>query len=893
MGSGTTAPGYDRGNMMTSANFRLVKLCAILGTSALALSPAFASAAEPAADAATTAAVADAAAEPEIIVSGQREAQKESIEAKRQSFTVMDAISSDDIGKLPDHNSAAALRRIPGVSVQEDQGEPRFPVLRGLQSTYNRTTVDGAIVASVDDNGRTVPMDIIPSVMVGRLEVIKTVTPADDANAIGGVINVVTRSAFDAKEPFINALASYGVYEQNGKVRNNKPSFRLGMAGGMTFGADDEWGIVLGASHEQLDYDIPQVESAAPSVREYTAAGAPVNSGAATGNGIQVPTQLRLFWYNNTKQRTGANAKLEWRPTDSFRWEVSGLYTRTEDDEERIEFRTEPLGNVTAQTATSGTFARGRNIIHINQPITQRRIWQARTAFAWTPSAQWKIDGDAVYSRGQLRVPNTSIEFRTRDASGGNYGFNYDTTNFFPVFTPLNAAANRAPQNYFLQQQRDQLLTTKDSTAQFRFNAGYDDGGVDRNLQIKTGGVVRLGDRNYSNASTSYTAATGFTYTLDAVDRAGPDTLIQGLYQLTPRIDVAQAMSFFDANKASFVTAVAARSGDYALSEDVYAGYLQASLRIDTLTLLAGMRYEHTRVSSDGQRSVAAGLVPAHNEGSYGNWLPGVHLRWNVTPQLVLRAAWTNTIGRPDYASLAATENLRFDGTVPTLSLGNPGLKPRKSRGFDLSLEFYPKDGVISIAAFSKDISNEIFTLSAVERRDVGRGVEDVLVSTPRNAETARIRGLELGMQQAFTFLPAPFDGLGISANATILDTRFTFLTTAGPRVTGLFLQPDLTTNASIYYQKGKFEARLSHNYIGGFLETINDTIPNADQYWKGRHTFDANISYRVMPQVTLFAEGQNLSDAGRREVTGPGRTYLQEAAEYGRTFWIGAAVKF
>lgn len=835
----------------------------------------------------------EAAPEDAIVVTGQRKAQRAAIETKRESFAVLDAISSDDIGKLPDHNSAAALRRIPGVSVQEDQGEPRFPVLRGLQSTYNRTTVDGAIVASVDENGRTVPMDIIPSVMVGRLEVIKTVMPENDSNAIGGIINVATRSAFDGNGPFITALASYGSYEQNGGVRNNKPSFRLSAATGFTFGADQEWGLVLGGSHEQLDYDIPQVESAAPSVREYTAAGAPVNSGAANGNGWQVPTQVRLFWYNNTKQRTGANGKLEWRPSDDFRWEVSGLYTRTQDDEERIEFRTEPLGNVTAQTATGGTFARGRSIIHINQPITKRQIWQARTAFEWNAGPAWTVDGDAVYSEGRLRVPNSSIEFRTRDAQGANYGFTYDTSDFFPIFTPTNPAQSRSPANYFLQQQRDQLLSTDDKAAQFRLNAAFDDGGTDRNLKLKVGGVIRLGDRAYTNESTTFTTASGFTYSLDAVDRAGPEELIQGRYLLTPRIDVTLANAFFNTNRASFVSAVAAPSGDYTLSEDVYAGYLQGSYRIDTLTLLAGLRYEHTKVGSSGSRSVSGTLVPATNSGSYGNWLPGVHLRWDAAERVVVRAAWTNTIGRPDYSSLAATENLRFDGTVPTLSLGNPGLKPRKSRGFDLSVEFYPKDGMISIAAFQKDISDEIFTLSSVQRLDVGRGVEDVQVSTPRNAETAKIKGLELGLQQAFTFLPAPFDGLGISANATLLDTHFTFLTSAGPRVTGLFLQPDVTTNATIYYQKGPFEARVSHNYIGGFLETINDTIPNADQYWQGRHTFDANISYRISRNLTIYAEGQNLSNAGRREVTGPGRTYLQEAAEYGRTFWIGAAASF
>ena len=826
----------------------------------------------------------------EIVVTGQRRAQKESIATKRDAFAIVDAISSDDIGKLPDHNTAAALRRIPGVSVQEDQGEPRFPVLRGLTSTYNRTTVDGAIVSAVDEAGRTVPLDIIPSVAAGRVEVIKTVTPENDANAVGGVINIKTRSAFDAGRPFFNGLASYGIYEQNGDVRNSKPSLRFAFATGRTFGAEDEWGVVLGGSYEQLDYDIPQVESATPSVREYTSAGVPVNSGAANGNGLQVPVQVRLFWYNNTKERKGANGKLEYRSGDRFHWELSGIWASTQDDEERIEFRTEPLGNVAYQTPTSGSFARGRNIVQLNQPITNREIVIGRTTFDWKASDRWTLDGDAIYSQGRLFTPNTSVEFRTRDAQGANYAFTYDTSDFFPIFTPLNPTANRDPANFFLQQQRDAAVRTFEKSGQARLKLTYDDG--DR-IKLKVGAVGRTTRRSFRNSQINYTAGTGFTYTLAEVDAPGPTKLIQGRYLLTPRIDVGQAMAFFDANRGRFVTTVTPPTGNYRLKEDVYAGYLQGSYKLGDLTLLAGLRYERTDVSSDAVRSLRGTLSPVSNSGGYDNWLPGVHLRWDVIPDLVVRAAYTNTIGRPDYASLAASENLSFDGSQPTLARGNPDLRPRKSRGFDASIEYYPRDGLISIAAFSKDIDDEIFTLTAAETLNVGRGPETVIVTTPRNAETATIRGLELNLQQAFTFLPGALSGLGVSANATLLDTRFTFLTSVGPRTTGLFLQPDTTANATIYYQKDRFEGRVSWNYIGGFLETINDTIPNADQYWKGRSTFDANISFRLTPNLTIYAEGQNLSDAGRREVTGPGRTYLQEAAEYGRTFFAGVTVNF
>ncbi len=827
----------------------------------------------------------------EIVVTGQRAAQRAAIAVKRDEFVVSDVISSDDIGKLPDHNTAAALRRIPGVSVQEDQGEPRFPVLRGLTSTYNRTTVDGAIVASVDETARTVPLDIVPSVMAGRVEVIKTVTPENDANAIGGVINITTRSAFDAGRPFFNGMASYGWYERSGDVRNDEPSYRVSFATGMTFGANDEWGLVIGASHEQLDYDIPQVEAADPSVREYTAAGAPVNSGAATGNGIQVPTQVRLFWYNNTKTRDGVNGKLEWRPTDAFHWEASGLWANMEDDEERIEYRVEPIGNVSAQTPTSGTFASGRGIIGLNQPITRREIGLARTSFRWDASDQWLIDGSLVYSRAAFELPNTSVTFQTRDAQGTAYGFSYDTSDFFPVFTPTGPGL-RAPASYFLTQYRDTLVRTFENTAQAGLNAAFDDGGHERNLTAKVGFNLRSTEREYSNARTDYALP---SFNFDLVDRPGPTEAIQGRYPIGARIDVEATEAYFSANRALFARTVALRSGDYDVTEDVSAAYGQASYRIGAFTALGGVRYEKTEVEANAFRVRSGVLTPVANAGDYDDWLPSVHLRWDVRDDLTVRAAWTNTIGRPNFASLAGAENVTFNGAQALLSLGNPNLQPRESEGFDLSLEYYPHDGLVSVAVFSKDIENEIFTLTSIERLDVGAGLQDVLVTTPQNAQAAEIRGIELAFQQELYFLPEPFDGFGVSANATFLDTDFVFLTNGGTvqRHRSLFLQPSTTLNQSIYYQRGPFEAKVSHNYIGGFLETINDTIPNADQYWKGRHLYDASVSWRFDQGVTVFFEAQNLNDAGRREVTGPGQTYLQESAEYGRTFWLGASVSF
>lgn len=436
------------------------------------------------------------------------------------------------------------------------------------------------------------------------------------------------------------------------------------------------------------------------------------------------------------------------------------------------------------------------------------------------------------------------------------------------------------------------MLQTFENTAQASLNAAFDDGGDERNLKAKFGLALRSSDRDFQSARTDYALP---SLNFDLVDRAGPTELIQGRYLLGQRIDVEATEAYFNANRALFTRTVAARSGDYEVTEDVSAAYGQASYRIGTFTALAGVRYEKTEVDADAFRVRSGVVTPVQNAGDYDNWLPSVHLRWDALENLTVRAAWTNTIGRPNFGSLAGAENVIFNGSQALLSRGNPNLQPRESEGFDLSLEYYPQDGLISVAVFSKDIENETFTLTSIERLDVGAGLQDVLVTTPQNAQTAEIRGIELAFQQELYFLPAPFDGFGVSANATFLDTDFVFLTNGGTvqRHRSLFLQPGTTTNESIYYQRGPLEAKISHNYIGGFLETVNDTIPNADQYWKGRHLYDASVSWRFDQGVTVFVEAQNLSDSGRQENTGPGARFLQESAEYGRTFWLGATVSF
>lgn len=837
---------------------------------------------------------APAASDEELVVTGFRSGERKAIETKRQAFVVSDLVVSDDIGRLPDQNTAAALRRIPGVSVQNDQNEPRFPVLRGLPPTYNRTQINGAIVATGDNGGsRTIPLDVVPSTLASKLEVIKTVTPDQDPNAIGGIINISTKSAFSEKGPFFSGTAAITGLEQTGTVNSDRTSWRGSALGGTRFGPDGQFGIVGTINYSLRDYDITQFENATPSFREYTAAGAPVDQGNALGNGIPVPIQERLFLYNNVRERIGTAVALEWQANPDLYMRLFGTYNRFKDSETRQENRLEQLGNVTNQTATSGTFATGRNRVGLNLPVNSQKIWNSQFNLAWDASEAIRLDVDAIYSGAEGREIGRGETFQS--ATSTAFGFAYDTRDFFFEFSPLTPASVANPALHPFLNRTESLNTTRQDIYELRTNLTFkrEAGNVD--YALKVGGIYRHTDHVRNADSTTFTvrAGSGLTYTLANAFSRRPIPVV-GNKQFDLIVDIDNAEAFFQSNRALFNAATNNITGDFTITEKVYGGFAQLAATVGDLQILGGVRYERTDVDSTSVRTVGTTITPVNASGGFGNLLPSLHLRWNATPDLVLRAAWTNTIGRANFGDVTAREEVNITGPIATLNIGNPGLKPRRSMGFDASAEYYTGNGgLFSLGVFYKDIKDEIFSVTTVETRDLGRGPEQVQVSRAANAQSASIFGAEAAIQQSLTFLPKPLDGLGVNLNATFIKSKLDVLTAVGPRRLGFFFQPKWAANASVFYELGSLEARVAYNYTGDFLETINGTIPEADQFWRWRGTMDAQIRYSVTPQFQLFIEGENLTNSGRIELTGPNRDLLQESARFGRAFTLGASVRF
>ncbi len=242
--------------------------------------------------------------------------------SERDSLQVVDVVSADDIGKLPDHNTAAALRRIPGVSVMEDQSEPRVPVLRGpeldLQSHHRRRR------GARRDRERRAHSAVGHRALGhggpcrGR---------QDRAARAGRQRHRRHHQHRHAQRVrFAGAVPQFaGGARRRARTRATSATTRRTIArrwlGGTTFGADEQFGIVRRLAAEQIDIDIPQFESATPSVREYTAAGAPVDSGShGQRHPGAVPAPPVLVQQHQDSRRR--ELKLDWRPSDTFRAEL-------------------------------------------------------------------------------------------------------------------------------------------------------------------------------------------------------------------------------------------------------------------------------------------------------------------------------------------------------------------------------------------------------------------------------------------------------------------------------------------------------------------------------------------------------------------------------------------
>ncbi len=826
----------------------------------------------------------------EIVVRGAALSQQRAIERKRMSDSILDAVSADDLGKLPDKNASEAIDRLPGISISIDQGEGRFVSIRGASPNLNSVTINGLSVGSVEENSRSVPLDIIGSELIGGIEVIKAVTPDLEANAIGGFVNVLTASPFDYdRELFVLGSAQIGAEEQS----STNP-WAADLTVGGTFGSNQSIGVIAGLSYSWRDYNTKGL---------YVDDWRDVD-GIPRG----LPESHKFNRYDLERERLGFTGALEIKPDDHSLYYARAVYSKFDELETRFRNRNyfgEREANLTITSSNAGTYdgQRLRNELRFEEK--DKRISN------YTIGGENKVDDftfeyAASLTDNNTTEPNTSWAFRSGRIFTGTFDMGPELFEVRPNQAEVLSQLDQIPSQGVSFQDNN----TDDEGLQFKGDIQYDFVSGDYTGFLKTGFLYRSSDRTQDLNGTAYDAGP-VNFTVGTPGITTGETVegsIQGQYYWAgAKLDLDGLQSFTTANLNNpdiFVlnagdTLVDSTLADFTVEEDVLAGYLMANVDIGDFKVIGGLRIEHTDVKASGFDLLnGTTVVGIERDGDYIDYLPNLHLQYRPEASpIAVRAAWTNTIGRPQYSDISPRRETdredNGDGTFTgSVSQGNPDLEAFESMNFDLSVEYYLGDtGIISAAAFYKDVSgfiinqNEVLTNTSFQGRDYAQ----LTINTPINANDGKIKGIEFNYQDVWSFLPGPFNGLGGGASLTLVDSE---LDVAGRADKVPFAgQADTVYSVFMFYQWDAFEASVSYDWADDILVGIGGTA-DQDFYDLNYGRWDFKASYQVTDNYGVFLEVQNINDAALGEYQNR-EDWITRREVYGMTGYVGATLRF
>ncbi|WP_024867560.1 TonB-dependent receptor [Pseudoxanthomonas suwonensis] len=813
-----------------------------------------------------------------VQVSGRRAADRAAIDDKRFADAQVDAIRSDDVGRLPDQNVAEAVRRLPGVTTQNDQGEGRYLTVRGVSPDLLNVSLNGQTAPAPEPDGRQVKLDDIPSALIGAVTVSKTLTPDMDANSIAGAVNIETLSAFDRQGNFGNLRYVYGYNDLN----NSNPYEYDGAFGGR-FGADDQFGAVVALNHSDRRIGTQNVQNTGDWIEV---------------DGQMVPEGLDLRQYNTHRRRSGAVANFDWRPSDDAKMFLRLMYSKYQDSETRDRFSVEfDEDGIAPANATTGSFsdAEGLRALRTRQEDTSTLTASTGGRFRFDES---ELNVEVTYSRANKRDPHRDEWGFVQKDLTGTYDLSKDPYLVVPDGEDAFDASLYEPDFYEPESRRaveDLYQARVDYTMPLAIGDGSD-------LQFGAKYIDRRKSNDENGQAWEYDDGD-----LLLSDVAGRPirSIWNDRYRFGPTINGPAANAYFNANTGEFEedeegTLSATLAGDYRITEKIAAAYIMGRLRFGDFLWIPGVRMEHTRgdyaaYAFDIDDATLDMPFNSFGSRSYTDLFPGLNMRYSPSENLVVRAAATRAIGRPNYESLAPfvqIENANDD--EPEVTMGNPDLDPLYSNNFDLSVEYYVGNrGVLSAAVFYKDISNPIFEVTRTGQDGTfgGRALTNAEVGTWTNADSAKLKGLELNAQYELSFLPAPFDGFSIGGNITFSDSEATGLPNRSDKVP-LLNQSDRVASAQITYEKSGFSARLAYTYRSEQLMEVNEEDPAGDIYLDRLDQWDARLAYTFGGNLTVFFEGSNLNDAAMRTYMGY-RNRLSETEIYGKTVRVGLQYKF
>ncbi|RFP18702.1 MULTISPECIES: TonB-dependent receptor [unclassified Duganella] len=828
-----------------------------------------------------------------IVVDAQRATNSNARQAQEQAPNLINLMTAAEMRKLPDVNIAESVRRIPGISLETDTGEGRFVNIRGLDADLNSTTFGGLRLppsnnATPFGGGRAVALDAIPTGLVGAITVTKSNLPEQDAEALGGTIEITPKTAPRNGKPFLEARIGTGRESLRGTNIAD-----LSLTAGTRFGAGDAgkggaavysdhpFSIVVTAAYYEDKRGIDDVEP------------------AFLDDGVHAPLTYAGWdqrWYQYHRRRHGVGIDLGYQPDARNSYYIRGFDAGYTESVQRQRLTVTPDG---APVATASGFIDGMGANGFDKTLRDEQETINNKIFVAGGKNQLEhavLDYRLGYTRGSYnKMHDYNSDFNYTPSGAATVSYANSGPGNVPAFT-VNGADYLNPANYALVKFQNSTTDISDHEWSVAANLRWDTrvGGYEEE-SFKAGASARLRKRVVNGQPYSYANLPALPLTAAS---AGPGiAFYDGLYQNGPQLTPGLLQNLYGSKQ--FVSGSDAQNAALQYlqdKEDVYAGYGQYQMRSGPLGVTGGLRVEATRANyaANAKGTDADGntlIQPDNRDRNYVNWFPSVQARYELDASTLLRAAFSSTIARPGFSQVSAALNI--DPGANTVTRGNPDLKPTTANSFDLSFERYlPNAGIASIGIFDKEISNYIAasqTSQTFPNHGLFAGFVGVAhVYSFANVGKSVARGLELNYEQRFTTLPGWLGGLGASANYTFVDSHFEIR----PGETSTLPSTSRNTvNAAVFYEAGPWNLRLGMYALSRNLWAIGGSAA-LDVYSERRTSYDFGGSYALNKHVSLYLNAKNLSDTPLKFAEGTSQRTIQREY-YGATYQAGVNLTY
>ncbi|MET3650753.1 iron complex outermembrane receptor protein [Dyella japonica] len=790
-----------------------------------------------------------------VTVTGIRASLQKSLDLKRNSDSIVDAISAEDVGKFPDTNVAESLSHLPGISVDRNFGEGDKVSILGTDPALNRLLLNGQTLASTNwtsdpnnPDSRSFDYSLLTSEIIGTAEVYKTPQARIDEGSIGGTVIINTRRPLDLKA---NTLTGTFSEQYNDRADKSEPQ------GSLLYSwknSDSTFGVLGSVMHSDRT-----IQREGTEIFGYQRANDPTDTDpnhqfspnvVPPGTTGVYPTAINTALFEQERKRDGVSTDLQWKPSEAFELNFTGLYVT----EKFNNFNQSHYGdwsgsapdatalNFTNGVATSGSYGANaptyldgyERFSKVNTGTAQLRAdWHGN---GWNASSQLGYTSSTGGSQGIYNVQFQGFGGYNWNLAGQNPQINFNSPNDPSQMLAHGAGFSYAPsfdkERYFQADFNHDLNWGPLNEVEFGVKASNHYNGQTGYAALipsPDGSGVSLADLDGGNTPGGYLSGLNATPSMSNWTQIDPGALknyVQSLYTSAP-MDPKATYAIAEQNRAFYV------QGDFA--GDNYRGNF-------------GARYYHTRDTVTGYNSIGDNqYTPVDKRSSYNGWLPSFNIAYDPIEDVTLRFAAAKTIARPRFQEM--TPYVALDDRTLTGSGGNTDLKPYKSTNYDASAEWYfSENSLLSAEFFYRRISGYILNTNVQQTHFDLTTLQDASYSMeiPVNAGVAKVKGVSLTYQGNYAY------GFGLLANYTYSDAD----------TSNAFPLPYNSKNAfnlTPYYENGPWSARVTYSWRSSYFTQIAQL--QSSQITGIFRELDASIGYQINDHLRVSLDGTNLLD--------------------------------